>query len=115
MALFRVCSMNLSAILVVTSPSRMDACIATLGTLPGVTVHHSDPATGKIILTQEAPSVDAEVEGLKRIKALDGVSMAEMIYHYFADDDALEARMPAELDQFQGLGDLPEFLKKSTE
>jgi nitrate reductase NapD len=107
--------MNLSAILVVTHPSRLDECISVLGNMVGISVHHFDPAAGKIIVTQEAESVDAEVEGLKRIKTLSEVLMAEMIYHYFEDDDVLQTQMPAELDNFQGLGELPEFLKKSAE
>lgn len=81
-----------------------------LDALPGVAVHHSDPATGKIVVIQEAASTDAEVEGLKRIKALNEVLMAEMIYHYFEDDETLDIAMPAGLDEFQGLGELPEFL-----
>ncbi len=107
--------MNLSAILVITAPAEVKPCMALLGSLPGITVHHSDPATGKIILTQEAESIDAEIEGLKQIKALNGVSMAEMVYHYFEEDEALEVRMPAELDNYQGLGALPELLKQTTD
>jgi len=107
--------MNLSAILVVTAPTRVEACIALLNDQPGVSVHHSDPVTGKIMLTQEAESIDAEIEGLKRIKALPGVAMAEMISHYFEDDESLETSIPADLDSFQGLGELPEFLNKTTE
>ncbi len=105
--------MNLSAILVVTAPAGIETCTSLLNNQTGITVHHSDPLTGKIMLTQEAESIDAEIEGLKRIKALNGVSMAEMIYHYFEDDEALEVRMPADLDPFQGLGELPEFLNKT--
>ena len=104
--------MNFSAILVVTAPSRVEACIATLASLPGISVHHSDPTSGKIIIVQEAENTDAEVEGLKRIKALEEVSMAEMINHYFAADAQLEAEMPAELDAYEGLGELPEYLDR---
>ncbi len=80
--------MNLSAILVITAPAEVNACMILLGDLPGITVHHSDPATGKIIVTQEAESIDVEIEGLKHIKSLHGVAMAEMIYHYFEQDEA---------------------------
>jgi len=107
--------MNLSAILVITAPARVETCMSLLDSLSGITVHHSDPVTGKIVLTQEARSINAEIEGLKRIKALNEVSMAEMVYHYFEDDEVLEERIPAELDSLQGLGDLPGFLKKTSE
>ncbi len=74
--------MNISGILVVVSPSDFEAGVSALNGLPRVEVHHSDPKTGRIVVTQEADSVNDEVEGLKRIKALPGVVMAEMVYHY---------------------------------
>ncbi len=78
--------MNLSGILVVTRPQRLEALVSTLNALPGVAVHHSDPQTGRIVVVQEADSVDAEVAGLRRIQSLPGVALAEMVYHYFGDD-----------------------------
>lgn len=86
--------MNFSAILVVTPPDRVEACISALKNLPGVRVHHTDPASGRIIMVQEAENTDVEVEGLKSIKSLNEVSMAEMINHYFEEDAQLEAEMP---------------------
>ncbi len=71
--------MNLSAILVITAPAGIEACMSLLNNQPGLSIHHSDPATGKIMLIQEAESVDAEVDGLKRIKALDGVSLVSLM------------------------------------
>jgi nitrate reductase NapD len=78
--------MNLSGILVVVPPERLDACIADLETLPGVEVHHTDPATGRLIVVQEAADVDAEMAGLTAIKARPHVRAAEMVYHYFATE-----------------------------
>jgi len=101
--------MNLSAILIVTTPAGVKTCIAMLDSLPGVSVHHSDPASGRIMAVQEAETTAAEVEGLKCIKALDGIVMAEMIYHYFEEDAQLEVEMPADLDAFEGLAELPRF------
>ena len=83
-----------------------------LKSLPGISVHHSDSASGKIIVVQEAENTEAEVEGLKRIKALDVVSMAEMVNHYFEEDAQLEAEIPVELDAFEGLGELPGYVNK---
>ena len=74
--------MNISGILVVVSPSNFEAGVSALNALPRVEVHHTDAETGRIIVTQEAETVNDEVEGLKRIKALPGVAMAEMVYHY---------------------------------
>ncbi len=86
--------MNVSGILVVVSPSELEVGIAALNGLPGVEVHHTDEATGRIVVTQEAETVNDEVEGLKRIKALPGVAMAEMVYHYL-DEDGLPSKVPS--------------------
>ena len=78
--------MNLSGIVVVVPPERLADCAADLATLPGVEVHHTDPATGRLIVVQEADDVAAEMAGLMVIKARPHVRMAEMVYHYFANE-----------------------------
>jgi nitrate reductase NapD len=78
--------MNVSGILVITPSSRLHDTIDRLNALPGVEVHHTDPATGRIVVTQEADSVPAEVDGLQRIKALPHIILAEMVHHCFEDD-----------------------------
>ena len=78
--------MNLSGILVVVPPERLSECAADLETLPGVEVHHTDPATGRLIVVQEADDVDAETAGLLAIKARPHVRLAEMVYHYFENE-----------------------------
>jgi nitrate reductase NapD len=80
---------NVSGILVVVPVSAIASTIEALGSLPGVDVHHTDAATGRIVVTQEAETVAAEVEGLKRIKALPSVILAEMVYHHFEDDEEI--------------------------
>jgi nitrate reductase NapD len=79
-------ALNLSGILVVVPPERLPECAADLETLPGVEVHHADPATGRLIVVQEADDVAAEMAGLTRIKARPHVHLAEMVYHYFAPE-----------------------------
>ncbi len=91
--------MNLSGILVMTQPEHMETVAGALNALPGVEVHHTDPATGRLVVVQEAETVGAEVEGIKRIKALPHVIMAEMAYHYFADDQQLFTTMPEVLQE----------------
>ena len=78
--------MNLSGILVVVPPERLAECAADLATLPGVEIHHTDPATGRLIVVQEAPDVAAEMAGLAAIKARPHVRLAEMVNHYFATE-----------------------------
>lgn len=78
--------MNLSGILVVVPPSRLEACIDDLASLPGVEVHHADPPTGRLIVVQEAADVEAEMAGLLAIKARAHVLRADLVYHYFATE-----------------------------
>ena len=79
--------MNLSGILVVTAPGRFDECLAAVAALPAVEVFHRDPATHRFVVVQEADSIDGEMAGLLRLKAVPGVALAEMVYHYFAEGE----------------------------
>ena len=104
--------MNISGILVVVPPQRLDEAIADLSLLPGVEVHHTDPATGRIVVTQEGETVGAEVDGLQRIKALPYVVLAEMVYHHFEDSTEIIDAMPPELDSEGGVARVPPFLNE---
>jgi nitrate reductase NapD len=88
-------AMNLSGILVRALPPHVDDVVARLRALPGVDVHEVDVPTGRVVVVQEAPTVDDEVAGLARIKSVPGVIAADMVYHYFAEDPALSARSAA--------------------
>jgi len=90
--------MNISGILVIVSPDRVDSMVDHLSGLDGIDVHHIESATGRIVITQEAESISDEVDGLKRIRALPGIILAEMSYHNFEDDNELIDAIPAELD-----------------
>lgn len=89
--------MNLSGILVVAKPEWQAQVVAALRDLDQVEVHQVDEATGRIIAIQEAADINEEIAGVKRIKALPHVLVAEMVYHYIADDDQLYDEIPAEL------------------
>ena len=106
--------MNLSGILVIVQPQYVDSTTALLNTLPGVEVHHSDQASGRIIVVQEAASIGAEVEGLKQIKQLPNIIVAEMVNHYFEEDEEVLTNIPPELDDLEGLPELavPSFLNE---
>jgi len=90
--------MNISGILVVVSPQRVDSMVEQLQQLDGIDVHHIDAATGRIVITQEAATIRDEVDGLKRIQALPGIILAEMSYHNFEDDSELLQGIPGDLD-----------------
>ena len=95
--------MNLSGILVVASPGIIETVVEQLNELPGVTVYHRDDPTGRIIIVQEAETVHAEVDGLRRIKALPGILFAELVYHYLADDNSDASLPPSNLDSMCGI------------
>lgn len=94
--------MNLSGILVMARPEHLPGVVAELGALPGVEVHQQDPA-GRLVVVLEADSVRAEADGLRRIQRLPGVLMAEMVVHYFEDDDEALAELPPEIAALPGL------------
>ena len=89
---------NISGILVIVTPERVDSMVEHLNGLEGIDVHHIEAATGRIVITQEATTIKDEVDGLKRIRALPGIILAEMSYHNFEDDNELIDAIPADLD-----------------
>jgi periplasmic nitrate reductase NapD len=97
--------MNLSGIVVICQPQNLTTVSGALAELPGVEVHFEDRDQGKIIVVQEALSIAAEMNGLLRIKAVPGVILADMLYHYFEEDpeileglQARQSRSMGELD-----------------
>ena len=89
--------MNLSGILVIANKDYLSDVIASLDALPGVEVHHVDEPSGRLVAVQEAEDINAEVDGLRQIKALPHIVMAEMVYHYIAEDEAEYTELPPEL------------------
>ena len=107
--------MNLSGILVVSTPSEIDQLIDSLNAMPNLEVHHVDRDSCKMIVVQEADSIHDEVDGLKKIKKLPGIVLAEMVYHYFAEDGSLVAEtIPDDLDELTGLrsSEVPPYLNE---
>jgi len=92
---------NLSGILVMAKPESHGQVVEALNALEGVEVHQVDAATGRIVAVQEAEDIHAEIEGVKRIKALPDVIMAELVYHYLAEDERKYEAMPPELIEQQ--------------
>ena len=104
--------MNISGILVVAKPERQAEVVEALRALAGVEVHQVDAATGRIIVIQEAADIHAEIDGLKRIKALPHVVMADIAYHYIADDDNNYEEIPPELVEQDQACSVPAYLNE---
>jgi len=112
--------MNISAILVTTPSDNTHNMIEQLNQLEGVEVFHHDAASGKIIAIQEAESINDEVNGLKRIKKLPDIVLAEMVEHYFGEDRNLYPGSDLEkIDEVCGTESaevcIPEFLNQQPE
>lgn len=95
--------MNLSGIVVAVPTENIDGCVERLNAMTGVEVHNVEREKGRIVVVQEAETIADEVEGLKAIKALPGVTFAEMVYHYFAEDEQFVEAIPEDLDEMTGL------------
>jgi nitrate reductase NapD len=88
--------MNLSSILVFTSPDSLQTVHASLCALPGIEVHYQCLKSGRLIVIQEALDDESEMEGLQRIKALPQVMAAEMVYHHVDNDAEHDEPAPAQ-------------------
>ena len=104
--------MNLSGIAVIVTAENFAESVEQLNNLSGVEVHQTDPGTGRIVVVQEAENVAAEVEGLKRIKRLPHVVVAEMVYHYLADDNEILESLPNNFEQLTEQEKVPAYLNK---
>ncbi len=96
--------MNISGIAVTTRPEWVESVGRSLAALEGVEVHATDVGSGKLVVTLEAPTVSAEIEGFKRIRALPHVLAADLVQHYFEDDGEIIHAIPDNLDSLEGLG-----------
>lgn len=103
--------MNYSGILILAKPELMPGITTALRQIGGVEVFQQDESNGKIVAVLEAENIKAETDMLRAIKQVPGVAAAEMVYHYFEEDDEIITHIPAEYDQMQGLACVPESLQ----
>lgn len=72
--------MNISSVIVIPHPERIDAVRGGLQELSGVEVHAVSPE-GKMIVTIEGDSDGMTARTYEMISQLDGVMSASMVYH----------------------------------
>ncbi len=89
--------MNFSGIVVTTAPACVPDVATSLAALPFLEVTATDPAGGRIVVVQERTSVADEMEGLRAIQRLPGVISADLVVHYFGDEDHPAALPVAEV------------------
>ncbi len=95
--------MNISGIAVSTRPEWAESVAQALSAIEGVEVHAIDANRGKLVVTLEAPSVSAEVEGFKHIRGVPHVVAADLVQHYFEHDEEIVHAMPPDLDGMEGV------------
>lgn len=90
--------MNISGIVVGLSKDDFPEGLAALSALPGVQVHHQDPAQHRLVVTQETDTTEEQEEGLRRIQALPCVLHAALVHHYFEEGEGqVDAPAPVQL------------------
>lgn len=77
--------LDVSGIVVHSSPGRGAQARSALEAMPGVTVHAAS-AEGKIVATLETPDAQRSMELFERIGALAGVESVALVYHQIETD-----------------------------
>lgn len=76
----------LSGIVVTTTPDAFTDVEVALAALPGIEVRERDPLTHRLVVVQEAATIDGEIDGMRAMQSLPGVVDASLVVHYFGDD-----------------------------
>lgn len=79
--------MNVSGIVVTTAPARVPEVAESLAAFPFLEVTCTDAAGGRIVVVQERENVSDEMEGLRAIRRVPGVIAADLVVHYFGDEN----------------------------
>lgn len=91
--------MTISSLIVETLPERTHEVARELAAREGVEVHGSDEDTGKVVVTIEAPGIDASHAVASDFIGIEGVLGVDLVYANFEDDNLPDACNDAELLQ----------------
>lgn len=80
--------MNYSAILITTTASHLEKVCLQLQTIPQVTLHFTDQATGRLICVIESSTIPESVRIFESLQALEDVLDVSLIEHHFEPADA---------------------------
>lgn len=75
-------NLSVSGLRVTARPADLEVVRSLLNQRPGVEVHATDPATGRLIVTLECPTIGDHQLGLRGIRAVEGVLAADLVMHY---------------------------------
>lgn len=85
---------SIAGVVVRTRPEALSEVTARLAGLPGVDVHHTEAATGRVVITLETDRPDHEQAHLERVRLEPGVLSADLVYHYVEPPGPEHARTP---------------------
>lgn len=86
--------MNISSVIVIPHPDRVNGVAEALAALPGVEVAVVSPE-GKIIVTIETEGDRETIQSYEVISQLDGVLSASMVYHQKENEPEVEISLAA--------------------
>jgi nitrate reductase NapD len=86
--------MNISSVIVIPRPERVEAVVAGLKAMDGVEVAAVSPE-GKIIVTIETEGDRSTIQSYESISQLDGVMSASMVYHQQENEPEVEISLAA--------------------
>jgi len=83
--------MQYSGLVILCDPGQVTDCVRELSSRPGVDVYSTDAEHGRIVVVVETETVQEQDAMLRGIQLMPRVRMAELVYHYFGDEDDLPA------------------------
>jgi nitrate reductase NapD len=86
--------MNISSVIVIPHPERIELVRQQLQALAGVELHAVSPE-GKMIVTLETEGDRETTELYEKISLLDGVMSASMVYHHKENEPEAEISVAA--------------------
>lgn len=74
--------LQISGAVVTALPDRFDEVRQQLAAHSGIDVHETEAATGRLVITIEAASIEAAQRRFREVQNLDGVAHAELVMHH---------------------------------
>lgn len=112
--------MNISSIIIKASSENWENKLKQINALPSTNVELEDQTKGIIIATIEAQNAQEEIQILKQINLIDGISSADMHLTY-SENELKDCKMKAEeiaelideksIEEMKYSGDVNNFLK----
>lgn len=84
---------HVSGLLVTVRPGHLDSVARSLAALPGVVVHVSDEAGGRLVTTLETPTLEDLKNGYAAMASLAHVVSVAVVCHY-VDGPAADRKAP---------------------